>query len=53
MRFGKLERVPDMVVWPGSHEHVERLVGPPSTPALRHVRFSQRGAGPGAAGQRA
>jgi len=26
MRFGKLERVPDMVVWPGSHEHVERLV---------------------------
>ena len=27
VRFSKLERVPDLVVWPGSHEHVEALVG--------------------------
>ena len=26
VRFGELERVPDLVVWPGSHEHVEAIV---------------------------
>ena len=26
MRFGSFARVPDLVVWPGSHEHVEGLV---------------------------
>jgi len=26
LRFGRLHRVPDVVVWPGSHEDVERIV---------------------------
>mmetsp|Transcript_81581 Transcript_81581/g.119503 ORF Transcript_81581/g.119503 Transcript_81581/m.119503 type:complete len:622 (+) Transcript_81581:118-1983(+) len=26
VRFGELERVPDLVVWPGSHDHVEAVV---------------------------
>jgi len=26
LRFGSLPRVPDLVVYPGSHEHVERIV---------------------------
>ena len=26
LRYGKLTRVPDVVIWPGSHEHVEKIV---------------------------
>jgi alkyldihydroxyacetonephosphate synthase len=26
VRFAQLERVPDLVVWPGCHEHVEQIV---------------------------
>lgn len=26
MRYGNFERVPDVVIWPGKHEHVEQIV---------------------------
>jgi alkyldihydroxyacetonephosphate synthase len=26
LRFGEFARIPDLVVWPGSHEHVEVIV---------------------------
>jgi alkyldihydroxyacetonephosphate synthase len=26
LRYGKFERVPDAVIWPGKHEHVEAIV---------------------------
>jgi len=26
LRYGKLDRVPDVVIWPGCHEHVEAIV---------------------------
>lgn len=26
LRFGKIERIPDVVIWPGKHEHIETIV---------------------------